>query len=126
MDVDMGRDERAQYFTRIADVLKAMAEPLRLQLLSLLLEGELCVGELVRRTLGSQANVSKHLGVLRQAGLVSCRREGHNIFYAVDDPGLFEICGVVGRAIERRLGEEQRLMSQSRRALASEAAGGSA
>jgi DNA-binding transcriptional ArsR family regulator len=120
----MEREERAQYFGRIAEVLKAMAEPLRLQLLSLLLEGERCVGELVRETAGSQANVSKHLGVLRQAGLVSCRRDGHSIHYSIDDPALFEICGVVGRTIERRLADEQRLMSQSRQLMAPDAKSG--
>jgi DNA-binding transcriptional ArsR family regulator len=120
----MEREERAQFFTLIAEVLKAMADPLRLQVLSLLMDGERCVGELVRETAGSQANVSKHLGVLRQAGLVRCRREGHSIIYAIDDPGLFEICGVVGRTIERRLSDEQRLLAQSRRLLVNETANG--
>jgi len=111
-------DERGEFFARIAEVLKAMADPMRLRLLHELQNGEHCVGELVAAVGGSQANVSKHLAVLKQAGLVRCRRDGLNVYYAIDDPSVFDICSSVGGAIERRLGEQSRLMRDTRRRFA--------
>jgi DNA-binding transcriptional ArsR family regulator len=80
---------------RIADRLKAMADPMRLRILHELEAGEVCVGDLAERVGGSAANVSKHLAVLRAAGLVRCRRDGMNVCYAVVDHGVFDVCGVV-------------------------------
>lgn len=80
---------------RVADHLKAMADPMRLRILHELEDGELCVGELAGRVGGSAANVSKHLAVLRAAGLVRCRRDGMNVCYCVVDPAAFEVCRLV-------------------------------
>lgn len=116
----METDRSGEFFSRIADVLKAMADPTRLRLLHAMQPGERCVGELVEAVGGSQANVSKHLAVLKKVGLVRCHREGLNVVYTIDDPSVFEICASVGGAIERRLGESQRLMADARRRFAAE------
>jgi DNA-binding transcriptional ArsR family regulator len=79
----------------IAERLKAMADPMRLRILHELEAGEVCVGDLAERVGGSAANVSKHLAVLRSAGLVRCRRDGMNVCYAVVDQGVFGVCGLV-------------------------------
>src|ERR1044072_17601 len=90
---------------RIAHRLKALADPTRLQLLQLLGDGELCVGDWAEQVGGTQANVSKHLAVLRAAGLVRPRREGMNVYYAMEDAAALEVCrlmcGCVGREAER-------------------------
>ena len=111
----MNENPGPEFFERIALVLKAMADPVRLRLLNVLQSGELCVGDLVERIGTSQANISKHLGVLKRAGLVSCRRDGHMILYAIEDPAIFGICGAVSQSIERRLVVEQRIMQASPR-----------
>ena len=80
---------------RIADRLKAMADPMRLRILHELEAGEVCVGDLAARVGGSAANVSKHLAVLRAAGLVRCRRDGMNVCYCVVDEGVFAVCRLV-------------------------------
>ncbi|MBX3731948.1 MAG: winged helix-turn-helix transcriptional regulator [Verrucomicrobiae bacterium] len=86
----------------VAARFRALGEPLRLQLLNRLMEGECTVSTLVEATGAGQANVSKHLGVLREAGLVAFRKEGAASVYRVADPGLRELCDLVCR----RLGEE--------------------
>jgi DNA-binding transcriptional ArsR family regulator len=111
-------DRSGEFFAQIAEVLKAMADPMRLRLLHALQTGERCVGDLVAVVGGSQANVSKHLAVLKKAGLVRCRREGASVVYAIDEPSVFDICASVGGAIERRLGEQSRLMRDTRRRFA--------
>ena len=94
---------------RIAHRLKALADPTRLQILQALGEGELCVGELVGRVGGTQANVSKHLAVLRGAGLVRPRREGMNVYYAMEDAAALEVCRLMCGCVER---EASRAMAE--------------
>ena len=86
---------------RIAHRLKALADPTRLQLLQLLGDRELCVSDLVEQVGGTQANVSKHLSVLRAAGLVRPRREGMNVYYAMEDAAAFEVCRLMCGCVER-------------------------
>jgi DNA-binding transcriptional ArsR family regulator len=76
---------------KIAEFFKALMHPVRLQILAILRDGEECVCHM-EATLGlRQAYISQHLAVLREAGLVSARREGWNIYYRVMKAGVFEI-----------------------------------
>lgn len=88
---------------RIAERLKAMADPTRLKILHVLERGESCVGEIVDEVGGTQANVSKHLGVLRTAGLVKSRRSGMNVCYSLEEPAVFEICRLTCGCLERQV-----------------------
>jgi DNA-binding transcriptional ArsR family regulator len=90
---------REELLARIAERLKAMADPTRLRLLHELEGGEICVSDLAAQVGGSQANVSKHLAVLRKAGLVACRRDGMNVCYSIADRSAFEVCRTVCDAL---------------------------
>jgi DNA-binding transcriptional ArsR family regulator len=103
-------------FERIADRLKAMADPMRLRILHALHGGELCVNDILGAVGGSQANVSKHLSVLRRAGLVSCRREGVNILYRIEDATVFAICSSVCDSLERQVNAEKKEIERGRAA----------
>jgi ArsR family transcriptional regulator, arsenate/arsenite/antimonite-responsive transcriptional repressor len=75
----------------LVSLLRVVAEGKRLRILGLLTQREMCVCELTE-TLGlSQSLISHHLGVLRRAGLVRDRQEGHWIYYSVDVEGLAEL-----------------------------------
>ena len=80
---------------QLADRFKALAEPNRLAMLSALHAGELTVGELVDETGLGQANVSKHLDVLRRYGFVDRRKDGLNVFYRLADKDVFRICDLM-------------------------------
>ena len=77
---------------RIASRLKAMGNPFRLKILQALHEGEMSVTGILAKVGGSQANVSKHLNVLRGADLVKSRREGVSVYYQISDATVFAIC----------------------------------
>ncbi|MDX1631054.1 MAG: metalloregulator ArsR/SmtB family transcription factor [Thermoanaerobaculia bacterium] len=86
---------------RIVERLKAMAEPTRLRILYQLRDDpELCVGEITERIGCTQANVSKHLRVLKSAGLVKRRREGMNVYYGLDCDSIFDVCTLICRRDE--------------------------
>jgi len=79
----------------VARRFRTLGEPYRLRILQELEAGEKSVGELVTALDGNQPNVSKHLQILSDAGLIGRRREGTSIFYAISDPMVFKLCALV-------------------------------
>lgn len=100
---------------RISDVLKAMADPTRLKILHNLQHTERCVSDILETVGGSQANVSKHLSVLKRAGLVDCRRQGLNVYYRIIDSGVFSICRSICDSLELRLDQAHQTILAGRR-----------
>lgn len=78
--------------TRMANLFAKLADPARLRILQSLRHGPLRVGEIHRNCRLKQANTSKHLRVLREAGLVSPHREGTSVYYAISEPLIFGLC----------------------------------
>ena len=74
----------------------------RVRLLDRLRDGEATVGDLQEALGASQQNVSKHLGMLHQAGLVSREKRGTSVYYAVGDEMVFELCGLVCGGLRRQ------------------------
>jgi DNA-binding transcriptional ArsR family regulator len=87
----------AEILGQLAERFKALAEPNRLAILSTLHGGELSVGALVGVTGLGQANVSKHLDVLRRHGFVERRKAGLNAIYRLADREVFRICDIMCR-----------------------------
>lgn len=79
----------------VACLFKSLGEPMRLRLLQELQGGSSTVGELAHRLGTSQANASKHLKALDEAGLVSRKKEGLQVIVSVADPVVFELCELV-------------------------------
>ncbi|ABG04570.1 transcriptional regulator, ArsR family [Rubrobacter xylanophilus DSM 9941] len=90
-------------FEMVAEQFKVFAEPMRLKLVYALMEGEKRVSDLVEETGGLQANVSKHLGVLLDAGVVRRRKQGTSSYYSIADDTVYELCDLMCGSVERRL-----------------------
>lgn len=105
---------KAHLLDDIANWLKAMADPTRLKILHALHGGERCVGDLIDDLRCSQPNVSKHLAILRTAGLVDSRRDGVNIYYRIADPTVFTICETVCNSIQRDLDHRREGLERGR------------
>lgn len=80
---------------QVADRFRVLGEPTRLRLLDAMRNGARSVGDLVEATDAGQANVSKHLRLLHDAGLVGRRREGTTVFYHLADPSVLQLCDLV-------------------------------
>jgi DNA-binding transcriptional ArsR family regulator len=89
----------------VARRFRVLGEPMRLRLLDCLREGPATVGELQRALGASQQNVSKHLGVLLGAGLVSRAKAGTSARYAIADESVFALCDHVCGGIRRQVAE---------------------
>lgn len=97
----------AEAIDLMAARFRALAEPVRLRLLHAIGRGERSVTELVEATGSGRANVSKHLGLLLEVGLVARRREGLVMLYRVADDSVFALCDVVCASLSERLAAQQ-------------------
>jgi len=103
-----------QLLLPVADYFKVLSEVSRLQVLCCLKTGTKNITEIVEETGLGQANVSKHLKVLMQAGMVSRQPEGINVYYQISDPMIFELCELVCDRLAIRLQEQTHQMEQLR------------
>jgi DNA-binding transcriptional ArsR family regulator len=95
----------------IARRFKLLGEPMRIRLLDRLRNGEASVQELAAEVGTTQQNVSKHLGVLADAGVLGRRKQGNFVYYSVVDDGVWQLCNDVCGSVERRLGDLQQLIA---------------
>ncbi len=86
-----------------AEICKTLAHPKRLMIIHQLREGEMSVGQLASGLDLPQANVSQHLAMLRERGIVSTRREGTTIYYSLISPKISEACDLVQGVLQEQL-----------------------
>lgn len=89
----------------IAQRLRVIGDPVRIRLLDHLREGEASVASLTETLGATQQNVSKHLQVLHQAGIVGRRKEGTSVLYRIVDSSVFELCELVCGGLQRQLSD---------------------
>ena len=89
----------------IAQRFRVLGEPMRIKLLDRLRAGDATVGELQAALGASQQNVSKHLGILSSAGMVSRTKHGNHARYSISDPSVFELCDLVCGGVRRQVQE---------------------
>ena len=80
-----------QHAEKAAQILSSVAHPLRLLIICMLLERERFVGEILEALGTTKGNISQHLRLLENKGLISKRREGAHIFYSIKDPKIVEL-----------------------------------
>lgn len=90
--------------------LRVIGEPMRIKLLDHLVDGELTVQELTNALDASQQNVSRHLGVLHQAGILARRKRGINVCYALVDKTALELIESASLGVARQLDELSHLI----------------
>lgn len=100
---------RRELFRLQADICKTLADRKRLMILHELRSGELSVGQLVSRLRLPQANVSQHLAILRERGIVNTRRAGTTIYYSLANPKIGEACDLVQQVLIDQFAQNQAL-----------------
>jgi len=98
----------------VAARFKVMGEPFRLRLMQALDRGEKSIGELAEELAASQPNVSKHVKVLHDSGLLARRQEGNTVFCSIADATVFEICDVVCSSLRERVAQQTESLSPRR------------
>ena len=93
----------------IARRFRLLAEPTRIKLLDRLRDGEATVNQLSEELGASQQNVSKHLAVLADAGIVGRRKDGNRVYHRIVDDSVLAICEEVCGGVQRQLAELQHI-----------------
>jgi DNA-binding transcriptional ArsR family regulator len=87
----------------IARRFRALGEPLRVRMLDLLRDEELSVSAIANGLGAGQQNVSKHLAVLVDAGMIARRKDGTHVYYRIADEGVFALCEQVCGSLQSQL-----------------------
>lgn len=98
-----------------AQMCKVFTSPKRLEILNLLREKELSVGELVKKADIRQANLSQHLSLLREKGIVRTRRFGKTIYYSLANPKIIMAFDIIREILWERLNENDKLVKDIRK-----------
>lgn len=93
-----------------ADILKALAQPTRLKIIDFLRDGERCVCEIFPAIGEEQSNTSRHLNMMLASGILSRRKEGLKIFYAIKHPEVLEIVDLVARIMKNEITGRHKLL----------------
>jgi DNA-binding transcriptional ArsR family regulator len=91
--------------------LKALGQPTRLQILDLLKNGERCVCEIFPAIDQEQANVSKHLTILKQSGILESRKEGLRVIYWIKNKEVLDLIKVVSLMLKNQAREQREILS---------------
>jgi ArsR family transcriptional regulator len=100
----MRETEKRRYELQ-AEVLKALAHPLRLAIIQFLAEEEKCVCDVVEYTGTSQSNISRHLSIMKRAGILSDRKEGLSVYYRLNMPCALNFFKCVKDIMETQISE---------------------
>ncbi|MDE2290870.1 MAG: winged helix-turn-helix transcriptional regulator [Elusimicrobia bacterium] len=93
-----------------SDFLKALAHPSRLAIIEHLKGGERSVGQMGSALGLEQSGLSKHLAVLRQAGILASRQEKVTVYYSLRDRDIFKVLRPIAEILRRRLEESRRVL----------------
>ena len=94
----------------IAQRFRVIAEPMRIRLLDALRDGPMTMNELSEKLGASQQNVSKHIGVLAQAGIVARTKDGNRVRCSIVDESIFELCELVCGGLRRQIADLDELL----------------
>jgi DNA-binding transcriptional ArsR family regulator len=108
--MELENTEKAAIYRLHAEFCKTLSDANRLLIISELSRGEVSVNELARRLELRQSNVSKHLAVMRERGLVMTRREGATIYYSLTDSRISQAIHLL-RAVQADQIEKQRALA---------------
>ena len=85
----------------VAEILKTVAHPVRLQIIELLEKKEMCVGDIVKALGGKQAITSQQLNMMKDKGVLECRRDGAKVYYRIGNKNVIKLLHCVNDHCKR-------------------------
>lgn len=105
-----GRVTDGMVFKIKADFLKGLAHPIRLQVIEHLKNGEASVGKLVQELGVEQSNLSRHLAMLRDLGILEARQEKTTVYYRIHDQEIFKVLRPIAELLKKKLIKSEKLL----------------
>ena len=98
-------------FSKQAEIAKAIAHPLRIAIVDFLKDGEQCVCDIAKHIGSERSNVSRHLGVMVNAGVLECHKEGLNVIYRLKTPCILDFFSCIIRVLKEQTRENRKLLA---------------
>lgn len=98
-------------YERKAEIIKAVAHPLRVAVVDFLKEGEKCVCEIAGHVGSERSNVSRHLAVMLKAGILRSRKEGLMVFYELRTPCIVNFLNCATQTLKHNVSEDARALA---------------
>ena len=95
-----------------AEMCKVFSNPTRLEILNLLRDKEMSVTDLIKKTKLSQANISQHLSIMKNKGMVVSNRKGKNIYYKLANPKIIKAFDIIREVLADRLKKNGRIVKE--------------
>jgi ArsR family transcriptional regulator len=93
-----------------SDLLRAIAQPTRLRILYFLKDGEKCACEIIPKMKEDQSNISRHLTLMKDAGILESRKEGVSVYYKIKDKRVFTLLSLVDEMIKAEIKEKAKVV----------------
>lgn len=100
-------------YERKAEIIKAVAHPLRVAVVDFLKDGEKCVCDIADHLGSERSNVSRHLAVMLKAGVLRCRKEGLMVFYGLRTPCILNFLNCATQALKHNVNEDARVLARA-------------
>ena len=107
--------EKYRYYELHAELCKTFGHPKRLLIIESLREKELSVGEISEKTGIDLSNLSQHLHLLREKGLIIPRREGTNIFYSLSHPNIIKAYDLISEVLTQNISESATILRKKKK-----------
>ncbi len=108
-------DIESQIYRLHADICQTLANPKRLKIINILREKEISAGELQKILDIPKANLSQHMSVLKQKGIVMARKEGNIVYYRLARPKILKAYDIMREVLFEVIESQQRLVTEVRR-----------
>jgi ArsR family transcriptional regulator len=106
----MSERSKQLLYEKQADIAKAMAHPLRIAIINFLKDGEQCVCDIAEYVGSERSNVSRHLSVMVNAGLLDYRKEGLKVIYKLKCACIIDFFSCVTRVLKQQAKDNQKLL----------------
>lgn len=102
---------QAQRYEMQARIIAALAHPVRVAIIDLLKDGEVCVCDIARRIGAERSNTSRHLALMLKAGVLATRKDGLQVFYSLRTPCVMNFLNCATQAIQLNLQEQSKALA---------------
>ncbi|MHC4168307.1 MAG: ArsR/SmtB family transcription factor [Planctomycetota bacterium] len=105
----LDKNKRLRY-EKQAEIAKAIGHPLRVAIVDFLRDGEQCVCDIAEHVGSERSNVSRHLSLLVNAGLLDCRKDGLKVIYRLETPCVLDFLSCTSRVLKKQAKDNERLL----------------
>lgn len=105
--------ENKRIYEMQAEVSKALAHPLRMEIIHILKEKEACFADILKTTGGLKSNLSQHLKIMTAKGILNSRRDGQCSYFSLSSPKVAHACQVMREVLMENLQEKQEILNRS-------------